>query len=208
MTVNEEWFDIYDRQMKHIGSAPRSEVHAQGHWHQTFQCWVLRGDSDNRTVLLQERHLGKDTFPGYLDISCAGHLAAGESVADGIRELHEELGLEAAFHQLIFCGVYVEEDILEDQKIIDREFCHVFIYECDQPLIFYKLQHDEVTGLYEVPIHDFQQLISGETSSVSVKGVRTGSDPSDPLVESTRIIERKHLVPHDADFFDLLFTSI
>jgi 8-oxo-dGTP pyrophosphatase MutT (NUDIX family) len=44
-------------------------------------------------VLLQRRSRYKDTHPNLLDVSCAGHVDAGENIVEcALRELREELG--------------------------------------------------------------------------------------------------------------------
>src|SRR5215510_7041074 len=100
-----EIFDIYDENMRHIGTKERSAVHRDGDWHKTFHAWVIFRDERGDWVLLQKRSADKDTFPNLLDISAAGHYSAGETMQDGLRELHEELGLtEAKFEDLIPLG--------------------------------------------------------------------------------------------------------
>jgi isopentenyldiphosphate isomerase len=205
MTGNEEWFDIYDQEMNRIGQAPRSEVHRHGYWHQSFHCWILRGDSRSRKLLIQERHPDKDTYPGLFDISCAGHLSAGESVEDGARELQEELGLQVDFGSLMKVGIYSSEKVIHE-RLIDRELCHVFLYLCEQSLLDYKLQIDEVTGLYEVSAEEIRQLLNDDLTEMIASGVHLAADGS--LVEDHRTIYKKDIVPHDSDYFDLLFRAI
>jgi isopentenyldiphosphate isomerase len=103
--------------MEHVGTAGRLQVHADGWWHQTFHCLIISQRNDQPSLLLQLRHPDKDTFPNLLDISCAGHLLAGESAEDGVRELEEELGVQVAFSSLIPCGIYAEEDILPNGRM-------------------------------------------------------------------------------------------
>ena len=201
----DERFDIFDRDNNWIGTATRSEVHALGLWHQTFQCWVLSYESGEPALLFQMRHPEKDTFPGLLDISCAGHLLEGEQPADGVRELEEELGLSVSFHELLPCGVFAEEDVLADGRI-DREFCHVFLYCCDQPIRDYRLQADEVTGLYRIALRDVWLLVSGQMERVNAEGVE--ADSTGMLQAVKRTFELQQLVPHGLPYYELVFKKI
>ncbi|WNR42150.1 NUDIX hydrolase [Paenibacillus roseipurpureus] len=205
MKKSEELFDVYDEKRNWLGVAPRSEVHAKGLWHQTFQCWIVRMEGDNAHLLLQLRHPDKDLFPNLLDISCAGHLAAGESVEEGARELEEELGLQVSFEDLIPCGVFAEEDFVSEQ-VIDREFCHVFLYQCDQDLRSYELQPDEVTGLYAVKVSALKQLLHGECAEIPALGYRRGADGA--YVKEVWDITLGELVPHPMAYYEQLFQKM
>ncbi|NRF92940.1 NUDIX domain-containing protein [Paenibacillus frigoriresistens] len=205
MNKSEEMFDIYDEKMNRLGVAPRSEVHAKGLWHRTFQCWIVSLEGKVPSLLLQLRHPEKDLFPNLLDISCAGHLAAGETTEDGVRELEEELGLKVDFSELIPCGMYAEEDLISDQ-LIDREFCHVFIYRCDQPLNRYALQPDEVSGLFAVGVADLERLVHQETNEIKASGYKRGLDGK--LDHTSLLLSLDHLVPHPVAYFDLVFRTL
>ncbi len=127
-----EIFDYYDEQMNYIGTTSREEVHRLGLWHQTFHCWVMHKREDRIYVWFQLRQSDKDTYPGFFDITAAGHLSAGETIREGARELEEELGIRASFSDLFKLGEY--RDQLEGQvrgaSFIDRELSHVFGYVC------------------------------------------------------------------------------
>ena len=169
-----ELFDIYDEALTHIGVKPREAVHRDGDWHQVFHCWVIgRDPAGEAFVVLQKRALDRD-YPGKIDISAAGHLEAGESVRDGVREIEEELGLGVAFDDLRPLGIRLGATKLGD--FVDCQFCHVFFYECDQPLASYRYQNEEVLGLVKLPIEAGLRLFNGETDSVTVEAVGLGKD--------------------------------
>ena len=169
-----ELFDIYDEALVHIGVKPREEVHRDGDWHQVFHCWVIGRDADGAAyVVLQKRALDRD-YPGKIDISAAGHLEAGESVGDGVREIKEELGLTVAFEDLMPLGLRIGATKIGE--FIDCQFCHVFFYECNQALASYHYQKGEILGLVKLPIEAGLRLFSGEAASVTVEAVGLGSD--------------------------------
>ena len=66
------------------------------------------GEKYGRTeVLLQKRSMNKDSFPGKFDTSSAGHIQAGdEPLESALRELGEELGIQATPEQLVFAGTF------------------------------------------------------------------------------------------------------
>jgi isopentenyldiphosphate isomerase len=200
--ADDELFDVYDEQMNRTGTATRREVHAGGFWHRTFQCWIYSVEEGVPYLLFQKRHPAKETFPDLLDISCAGHLLAGEQVEDGVRELAEELGLEVPFERLTPCGVFAEEDFLPN-GLIDREFCHVFVYECGQPLSAYRMQPEEVAGLYRIRLDDVRRLIYGLADAVPATGVSL--NPDGELHELSVTVRRDDLVPHSPAYYELVF---
>ena len=82
-----EMIDIFDGNHRLIGSFERKAAHVQGLWHQTFHCWITWKD----TVILQLRAPTKANYPNMLDISAAGHLEAGETPLERVREIEAEL---------------------------------------------------------------------------------------------------------------------
>ncbi|CAG7628060.1 Isopentenyl-diphosphate Delta-isomerase [Paenibacillus allorhizosphaerae] len=205
MTKAQERFEIYDEEMKPIGTATRSETHARGYWHRTFQCWIWDGTSEQPALLFQERHMEKDTFPGLLDISSAGHLTVGEGVEDGVRELEEELGLKVSLDQLIPCGIYKYEKFLSN-GLIDREFCHVFVLESRLSLYDYKLQPDEVTGLFWMPLEEVHRMAEGQPLTWRLSGVSLHADGM--LHSSEKTVGASDFVPHKRDYYELILRAI
>lgn len=202
----EEQFDIFDDQMNKIGTAARREVHAHGLWHQTFQCWIVSELHGEKWLLFQMRHPDKDTFPSLLDISCAGHLLAGEKVEDGVRELEEELGLAVTFDSLIPCGLYRQEQFIAADKT-DRELCHVFVLREDKPLHEYRLQADEVTGLYRIALKDVNRLARGEEQLV-IQAAGVEPDKDGVLQPVERTFTHSDFVPHGAAYYELVLRGV
>ncbi|MEF3312828.1 NUDIX domain-containing protein [Paenibacillus sp. GYB004] len=195
--MKHEVFDIFDEQMNIIGTATRADTHKNGYWHQTFHCWIVTPSSEGPCLLLQKRHPGKDTHPDKYDITSAGHLLAGETVEDGVRELEEELGLRVRFDELIPIGTIPVE--IRYRDLIDREFYHTFLYGCIQPLEAYTLQPDEVVGLVKVLAADASRLFEGEIDSIGASGIETGAD-GHPR-EVARQLSRDDFVPHGAAYY-------
>jgi isopentenyldiphosphate isomerase len=205
MSKQSEMLTIFDENHNPIGTATRGEAHKKGLRHETFQCWIIQ-PSPEPALLFQERHPDKDTYPGMLDISSAGHLLAGETVRDGTRELAEELGLEVDYEELTVCGVIAEHYPLPS-GLIDSEFCHVHVIICDWPLTKYKLQPDEVTGLFPVPIAVVEHLAAGHVSErLQLKGVRLNDEGR--LEPAERAAAAEDFVPHSTGYYKQLLAVV
>ncbi|MCB0742557.1 MAG: NUDIX domain-containing protein [Ignavibacteriae bacterium] len=165
-----EVIDIFNERMELIGTAPRKEAHKVGNWHKVFHCWVLTKDADgNEYVVFQLRSKEKDTVPNSLDISAAGHLHSGETPAQGLRELKEELGIKATEDNLKFLGVHVE--VWCDEKTINREFDYVYFLRNDLELHSYKVQPSEVIGLTKIKIEDGISLFTKEKNEITALSI-------------------------------------
>ena len=101
-----EILDIIDKNGNLTGeTVDREYAHLNGIWHRTSHLWLVRKPNDTVQILLQKRSEDKSSFPGCYDISSAGHIPAGVDFRESaIRELKEELGIDASESDLIFCG--------------------------------------------------------------------------------------------------------
>lgn len=204
MGSGQERIDIFDREMNFAGTAVRAEAHRNGYWHKTFQCWIAQPEQERYRLLFQKRHPSKDTFPGKLDKTAAGHLLEGETVEDGIREIQEEIGLDIPFRDLYSCGVIPMETPMKDGGV-DREFCHVFLYTCPLPLELYRLEENEVAALYAVDAEQFRKLVYGEISELEGEGIEPGSDGYEHTIVR---LGPDDFTPQSDEYYRVLFQNM
>ena len=163
----DELLDVLDDMGEPTGEvAWKSEAHRLGLWHRGFHCWVAGEDADGAYLLVQRRDAAKDTWPGYLDITAAGHLRSGEEpLAGGLREIEEELGLRVEPERLVPLGARrVEQEIPQG---CDREFHEVFLLLDPTPPENLRLQRGEVEAVLRLDLGDAEALGEGRISSTS-----------------------------------------
>ena len=93
--AQDELFALLDADGEPTGAVKqRWQVHRDGDWHGALHIWVGGvGEDGVPFVLLQRRSATKDTFANALDVAVGGHLRAGETLDESLREAEEELGL-------------------------------------------------------------------------------------------------------------------
>ena len=186
----EELLDILDESGRPTGEVvPKSEAHRLGLWHRCFHCWICGSDPAGSYLLIQRRAAAKDTWPGYLDVTAAGHLAAGEETIDGLREVEEELGLWVEPERLVPLGTRRVEQELQGGR--DREVHEVFLLFDDTSPEDLRLQKEEVEAVFRLDLDDVEALYG------------VGSAPAREYADSGDSATRIHLaefVPQDEDY--------
>jgi len=193
-----ERLDVFDEGMNWLGSRTRAEVHREGLWHQTFQCWFVRRIGGEDYVYFQERHPSKADFPGLLDITAAGHLSAGETVEDGAREIEEELGIAVPRSALAYGGCkpyrYAREGF------VDNEFCHVHYCVYDGPDEAFRFRDGEVSALALLTLADARRVVRGEAYAASA--IRLVPERG---VREAMTVRWRDLVPHERRYYEDAF---
>lgn len=186
----DELIDIYDENLNPLGTAMKSQAHREGLWHKAFHCWILsRGK-----VWFQLRGKDKELYPNMLDISSAGHLQAGETAKDGIREIEEELGLNVDFNNLT--KLFTARIACDDNGICNREFCPTYVLATDAKIEDLKMQPEEVDGVYEVDIDEMINLVKGKVEFITAVGLRRNDDKT--YSKEVRSVSLKDFAPHDS----------
>lgn len=125
-----ELLDVVDENGMPTGSVvSRETAHTEGIRHRTSHVWLVRMRGGKLQVLLQKRCADKDSWPGCYDISSAGHIPAGvDFIPSALRELKEELGVDAAPEELIFCGnrSIRADSVFHGHLFRDRQYSRVF----------------------------------------------------------------------------------
>lgn len=114
----------------------REVAHHYGYLHGTVHLWIWRPSQDATgvDVLLQRRSENKESYPGCLDISSAGHMSAGQVPETAVlRELSEELGLTPALSDLKFLGTFMgySSGHFHGKVFRNHELSYVYVYEKD-----------------------------------------------------------------------------
>jgi isopentenyldiphosphate isomerase len=190
-----ELLEVFTPDGKPTGVAkPRAAIHLDGDWHLAFHCWILR--DHGQRVLLQQRSMRKDTFPGCWDAAAAGHWRFRESAAEAGREIAEELGIEVAFEQLQYRGRERSARRMPN-GLIDRELHEVYVLCDERPLLDFRPDPAEVMGLAEFHLSDVLELAAGQRArGNATEAVRVNGDGS---VESTTLsVGHEDLVPYSA----------
>lgn len=156
--MTEEYFDVLDEQGNKTGrTKPRSAVHRDGDWHRAVNIFIITPQNE---VLLQRRSLTKDSYPGKLDISCGGHLSAGDDIETAaIRELEEELGMQISPQDLIHLATF-RSSTRPAPDFINNSFNEMFVVFRDLDPTKLKLQAEEVAEVILVPLSKFSDMVN------------------------------------------------
>ena len=181
----DELIDIYDQNMNILGTAPRSQAHNEGLWHQTFHCWIV---SQPDKIWL---HSCK------LDISSAGHLRSGEKPKDGIGLIETELGLRIDCNKLT--KLFTGKKVTNTPSYINREFTATYMLETDQKLSELELNPAEVSGLFEICIDDLLNLFNRKVTKVYASGLMLNAKNKFEL--KTGSFDICDFTPHETEYY-------
>lgn len=108
----------------------------EGILHYSSHVWVWRTRREGYEVLLQKRADSKATWPGFWDISAAGHVDYGESPLDAaMREAKEELGLSLDPARLALLYVHRYNLPVPGTNYTENEFRWVYAYRYTNDII-------------------------------------------------------------------------
>lgn len=153
-----EYFDILDERGTPTGKTKlRAEVHRDGDWHRSIDIWVINLHNE---ILLQKRAMQKESYPGLWEVSCSGHVGAGEeSLPSAVREIHEELGVKITPTALQLIFEDKESSITNNGTFINNEFKEVYILKLDWPVGKYTVQKEEVEMVKYISIEELKKAL-------------------------------------------------
>lgn len=158
-----EYFDIINEYGEFINEVrSREEVHRLGLWHRAVHIWIYRKHQGTYELLLQKRSANKDSHPSCYDMSCAGHVSAGDDYLESaIRELQEELGVTVQASKLIPIFIYPVhfQKYFHNQLFIENEMNQVYLCRLDLDKEAFCLQKEEVESLCWVPFIEIKKFM-------------------------------------------------
>lgn len=122
-----ELLAMFHEDGRHTGApVSRDEAHRCGILHGASHTYIYKREQGQLMLLLQRRSLCKDSFPGCLDTSSAGHVDFGSDfLQTAHRELKEELGIDAELQELFTQRISCES-VFHGQPFLDQEINKVY----------------------------------------------------------------------------------
>jgi isopentenyldiphosphate isomerase len=177
-----EPFDVITADGKPTGRVkPRAEVHRDGDWHRAVHVWVSGVDDCGTPFLtFQRRSPHKDTWPARYDATVGGHYRAGETFAETLREIEEEIGIVPDPRDLRSLGVRVCANEAQP-GIIDREIQDLFLLRDDRPLANFRPNPSELAALVRFSLETLVPFLAGEGSQIDGQSLAPAATRAEPI---------------------------
>jgi isopentenyldiphosphate isomerase len=160
---------------------PRAAIHRDGDWHRAVHVWVAGADDRGAQFLtFQQRSPRKDTWPNRYDATVGGHYRAGETLAETLREVEEEIGTAVDLIHLRPLGVRICANETES-GIVDRELQDVFLLRDDRPLQSFQPNPAELAALVRFPLDSLIPFLAGDTLEIKGELFRPGATRVEPV---------------------------
>jgi isopentenyldiphosphate isomerase len=161
----EEVLDYWNGQGEWLGTSARQDVHAKGLWHRTLHLWLVTPD-EGGSIVYQLRSAIAASWPGMLDASVAGHLLAGESYSDALRESREEIGVDVPEASAIALGERREEG-QDSSGGWNHEFQGIYVARIDDLWERFEPVDGEAAGLVRIGHEAANRLIRRDAAHIA-----------------------------------------
>ena len=178
--MSDEWIDILNEDLTIQKPCLKSEAHKYGHLHASVHIWFYTTDGK---LLIQKRASNKIAFPNLWDVSVAGHILSGENpIKSAIREIKEEIGLDALEKELLYIGSF-KELFKHSNNFIDNEIHYIYLCKLNVSIKELAIQKEELSALKLILIDDLNRALK-------IKGFE------------------KIYVPHQPNYYKFIFKEI
>lgn len=103
MFRGDDILNVYDEDLNMTGTATREKVHAEGLLHQVAHVWMFQRQDDEINILMQQRALSRELYPGKYDLIQTTHFEPGKS---------DEYSIIHSFRYYLGTEELEEEDII------------------------------------------------------------------------------------------------
>jgi len=166
MHEDELWQDLLPNGEPASQARKRGQSLARDRICSAAHLWVWRDYEGERQILLQKRAETKSSWPGYYDVSVAGHINFGEKpIAAAIREAKEEIGIDFSEDDLVIVGAYrLYARVWQNQTIIDElQWIYLVQLEDDAGV---QLTDGEVEVVEWIDLQEFSSRISNDSFKI------------------------------------------
>lgn len=169
-----ELLRTYDEEGNAAGEGiSRRDAHRYGVLHGASHTYIYKREAGKLMLLLQRRSYNKDSYPGRLDTSSAGHVEMGSDFLEtACKELREELGLEVSPDRLteLFEQRIDQSSEFHGQPFIDREINRIYALELDCDPSELELQPSEVCRALWMSADGILSSLDTEDSELCMNG--------------------------------------
>jgi hypothetical protein len=159
----------------------RGEAIENGDWIGSFNLWIVQ-DSPVPSIVYQQRGPTRTWMPNKLDVTAGGRYRAGEEIADGLREIREELGKDYEFKDLTYLGRKI--NVSPDTKSrLNHTVIDIFMVLDNSPFVSYKIDPEEIYAVCSCPIDDLIKAHTETGYSFTVKGLKHDGTETDIYVD-------------------------
>jgi isopentenyl-diphosphate delta-isomerase len=167
MGKQDEVWQAYTEQGEPTATPLTREAAADGVLHGSSHVWIWRKQGEAAEILLQRRADDKRTWPGFYDVSAAGHIDFGETpLQAALRETKEELGLDIIADDTKLLFVHRRYIVsTTGSPIIENEFRWVYGLEVTgDPALQYA--DGEVDATCWVSLADYERLSQADSADM------------------------------------------
>ncbi len=146
-----ENLNIFDEDGNKIGEMERKEAHEKGFWHCAVTAFIV---NDKNEILSEQVAKNGHPWQERWDISCGGHVSAGDDeLTTIIRELDEELGLKINKNEIQLIG--------QAKSIVGSNKHHnkFFFIKKNINISDLKLQKEEISAVKWFPFEELKNLV-------------------------------------------------
>ncbi len=169
---NGEMLQVYDSEGNALNEGvSRLVAHSEGVLHGASHTYIYKWEANKLFLLLQRRSLNKDSFPGCLDTSSAGHIEYGSDfLQTAKKELLEELGIDVDVNNLeeLFTQRIHSENIFHQKVFNDNEINVVYAVEMDLNESELELQASEVSEVVWMSANDIIEKFNNSSSELCI----------------------------------------
>lgn len=150
--AGDQLLEIVNEADEVIGTAMRSEIHAQGLLHREVSIWFVLPD---KRIVFQRRGPNKDVFPNLLSAGVGGHVEPNQTYETAaLQEAFEETGLRLSAEDLLpLVRLQVKQGDPE-RGTINNVFRFNYAYRFDGDLADLKIEAEAGAGFEALSLED------------------------------------------------------
>ena len=86
-----------------------------------------------------------------------------------------------------------------NHKFIDKEFCHTYLYQNNINFSDFKLQEEEVAGIFKAKLNSLCAFFKDEIETIRIEGYILNDSGDKIWMDKT--VDKEAFVPHEPRFF-------